>query len=183
MKFVHVSLQGVLLPLLVLLAVSCGEEGGDYGDGAARRRDWRTSGSLAKTEQSNPTDIVMQERLQGLGYDPGPIDGLVGTQTKTALMRYQRDHGLLASGLPGPATRAHLMPASFRLTGGYGPRGLVGGRRRGMLYGPRYPGDIRCYVGAGDTYGLSPCSRTNKNFYRILRSERKRDKQTSTSLP
>ena len=179
MKFVHVSIRGVFLPLFVMLAASCGDEGG-HRNGPASRRDWRTSSSLTKTEPSNTSDMVMQARLKGLGYDPGPIDGLVDTQTKMALMRYQRDHGLLATGFAGPATRAHLMPASLRLTDGYG---LLGVRHRGMPAGPRYPGDIRCHVGTGDTYGLSPCKGTNRNFYRILRPERNRIKQTSASFP
>jgi len=176
MKFVHVSMHRALLPVLVLFVVSCGGEGEDYSNRSARRRDWNTSSDLVNARRSNPTDMVMQVRLQGLGYDPGPIGGVIGPQTKTALQRYQRDHGLLASGLPGPATRARLLPASIRFTGGYPPGGLV---RRGpgpISLGPRYPGDIAPFVGADDGYGLSPLNGTRENFYRILRSENGRDR-------
>jgi hypothetical protein len=175
MKFVHVPMHCAFLPLLVLLSVSCCDEGGDYGNRSAQRRGWRTSSSLSNARHSEPTDMVMQVRLQGLGYDPGPINGLIGSQTKTALMRYQREHGLLASGLPGPATRARLMPASIRLTGGYRLMGSTGGRLRGIQLGPRYPGDIQPFIGAGDAYDLSPCNGTSENFYRILRPEKRRE--------
>lgn len=169
------------MPFLVLLVASCGGEGGDYQNRSDRRRDWRTSSSLSDTKQSNSTDMLMQVRLQGLGYDPGPIDGLIGPQTKTALMRYQKDHGLLASGLPGPATRARLLPASISLTGGYRLRGsAVQGR---MSFGPRYPGDIRPFIGTDDGYGLSPSNGNRENFYRILRSEKRRENQRSSSIP
>ncbi len=183
MKFVHVPMHWAFLSILALFAVSCGGNGGDYRNESARRRDWRTSSSLSNARHSNPADMVMQVRLQGLGYDPGPINGLIGTQTKSALMRYQRDHGLLPSGLLGPATRARLMPASVRLIGGYRLREAAGRNLGDVQLGPRYPGDIRPFVGSGDAYGLSPCNGTSENFYRILRSEKRREIQKSASIP
>ena len=175
MKFVHGSMHRALLPVFVLLAASCGGEGEDYSNGPARRRDWKTSSDLVTARRSNPTDVMMQVRLHGLGYNPGPINGVVGFQTKTALRRFQMDHGLLASGLPGPATRACLLPASIRLAGGY-PTGGTRRRSLGSLFlGPRYPGDIAPFVGADDGYGLTPMNGTRENFYRILRSENRRE--------
>jgi len=181
MKFVRVSMQRAFLPVFTLLVVSCGGNGEDYPNGSARRPDWHTSSDLANARRSNPADMVMQVRLQGLGYDPGPIDGVVGPRTRAALQRYQRDHGLLASGLPGSATRARLLPASIRLTGGYLPGRSLGRRPGRMSLGPRYPGDIAPFVGADDGYGLSRLKGTRENFYRILRPEKMRDRQESTS--
>jgi hypothetical protein len=180
MKFVHGSMQRAFLPALLLFAVSCGGDGADYANSSARK-DWRTVNDLSSARHSNPSDMVMQVRLKGLGYDPGPIDGLVGPQTRTALLRYQRDYGLLASGLPGPATRARLLPASVRLTGGY-PLGGSKRRSPGMLQlEPRYPGDIAPFVGADDGYGLSPSNGAGENFYRILRSKSRETRQDSPS--
>lgn len=39
----------------------------------------------------------VQVALQDQGYYPGSIDGLVGTQTRSALAAYQRDHGLVVT--------------------------------------------------------------------------------------
>jgi hypothetical protein len=181
MKFVRVSMQRAFLPALVLLVVSCSGKDGDYPNGSARGRDWNTSSDLANARRSNQSDMVLQVRLHGLGYDPGPIDGVVGPRTRAALQRYQRDHGLLVSGLPGPATRARLLPASIRLTGGYLPGRSVGRRSGRMSLGPRYPGDIAPFLGHDDGYGLSPLKGTRENFYRILRPEKIRDRQESAS--
>jgi hypothetical protein len=37
----------------------------------------------------------VQVALRDQGYYPGSIDGLVGTQTRSALAAFQRDHGLV----------------------------------------------------------------------------------------
>lgn len=177
MKFVRVLMQSAYLYALVLLTLSCGGEGESYSNNAARRGDWQKSSDLATARRSNPDDMVMQVRLQGLGYNPGPIDGVVGPRTRAALQRYQRDHGLLASGLPGPATRARLQPASVHLTGGYQVGGFYRRISRRKQSGPRYPGDITPLVGAADGYGLTPVGGTRDNFYRILRPENGRSKQ------
>ena len=36
----------------------------------------------------------VQTRLKALGYEPGPIDNILGSQTKTALIKYQKDKNL-----------------------------------------------------------------------------------------
>ena len=171
MKFVRVPVKSAFVYALLLLCLSCGGNDGGYGGTSTRRENWKRSSDLAQTRQSNPKDMVMQERLQGLGYNPGPIDGVVGPQTKAALQRYQRDHGLLASGLPGPATRACLQPASFHLTNGYPLRCSLLGSPGPPSLGPRYPGDIAPFLGTEGGYGFAPHSGPRDNPYRILRSE------------
>lgn len=50
-----------------------------------------------------------QAALKRLGFDPGAIDGVLGTNTKGALQRYQRAHPhLVADGILGPATLTQL---------------------------------------------------------------------------
>jgi hypothetical protein len=41
-------------------------------------------------------DVVRQVQvaLKAAGYDPGPIDNILGPQTKSALTKYQKDKGL-----------------------------------------------------------------------------------------
>jgi peptidoglycan hydrolase-like protein with peptidoglycan-binding domain len=41
---------------------------------------------------------LVQRRLNGLGYDAGPIDGVPGRKTETAIAGFQSDHGLLPTG-------------------------------------------------------------------------------------
>jgi len=40
----------------------------------------------------------VQEQLQDEGYDPGPADGVMGGQTRAAIVAFQRDHGLAVTG-------------------------------------------------------------------------------------
>ncbi len=42
----------------------------------------------------------IQEALAQAGYDPGPADGIFGTQTKRALRDLQKDQGWVADGYP-----------------------------------------------------------------------------------
>ncbi|MGV9879658.1 peptidoglycan-binding domain-containing protein [Streptomyces sp. NPDC003006] len=42
--------------------------------------------------------------LDRCGYDPGPIDGVFDLRTRDALVRFQRDHGLVIDGQTGQAT-------------------------------------------------------------------------------
>jgi hypothetical protein len=46
--------------------------------------------------QYEPGQVIsnVQIELQRAGYYPGPIDGLIGPMTRSALARYQADHGL-----------------------------------------------------------------------------------------
>ncbi len=47
---------------------------------------------------------ALQERLLGLGFDPGRVDGLFGHDTETAVRAFQRGVGLLSDGQVGPDT-------------------------------------------------------------------------------
>ncbi len=50
----------------------------------------------------------LQEGLQKLGYEPGPVDGILGSKTRAAVISFQQDNGLKADGKPGKATMAKL---------------------------------------------------------------------------
>ena len=45
----------------------------------------------------------IQQILRSLGYDPGPVDGVVGSKTVTAIEAYQRDQSLSVDGIATPA--------------------------------------------------------------------------------
>lgn len=50
----------------------------------------------------------LQRRLQGLGFSPGPVDGVYGPQTRAAVRAYQSSRGLSADGIYGPQTEGAL---------------------------------------------------------------------------
>jgi LysM repeat protein len=51
---------------------------------------------------------ALQVGLRAHGFDPGPIDGVRGQLTTNALLRFQRKHGIRATGLVGRQTRRAL---------------------------------------------------------------------------
>jgi lysozyme len=51
----------------------------------------------------------LQRDLEKLGYEPGPIDGKMGPQTRDAIRDFQNDNSPLAvDGIAGPATRSAI---------------------------------------------------------------------------
>jgi N-acetylmuramoyl-L-alanine amidase len=61
---------------------------------------------------------ALQERLMGLGYPCGRVDGLFGIETDEALRDFQRGVGLRADGLAGPHTLRALGQLARSVTGG-----------------------------------------------------------------
>jgi hypothetical protein len=57
---------------------------------------------------TNPQIPGLQVALRAHGYDPGPIDGVVGPRTAHAVKAFQRRAGIHADGLAGPRTRTRL---------------------------------------------------------------------------
>lgn len=53
----------------------------------------------------------VQNLLDYLGYDPGPIDGANGPNTEDAVRAFQAAEGLTVDGIPGPLTEAKLREA------------------------------------------------------------------------
>jgi hypothetical protein len=70
-----------------------------------------------------PPQVVarVQEYLSLLGYQPGPVDGVMGKQTRQAVEQYQRDHGLPVDGLPSEQLVAHMRDALQQGPGGQRP--------------------------------------------------------------
>lgn len=54
------------------------------------------------------TNKGVQQRLRNLGFDPGPIDGIVGPLTRSAISRFQSWAGLPVSGNLDQETRDRL---------------------------------------------------------------------------
>ena len=57
-----------------------------------------------------PQVQLLQLALERAGYAPGPLDGVFGASTQTALRSFQRSAGLLPDGIAGAATHRALTP-------------------------------------------------------------------------
>jgi peptidoglycan hydrolase-like protein with peptidoglycan-binding domain len=67
---------------------------------------------------ASPRVLMLQERLAGLGYRPGPADGVYGAQTASAVLAFQKVEGLERDSAAGPAVFDLLVAPR-----GAGPRG------------------------------------------------------------
>jgi membrane-bound lytic murein transglycosylase B len=52
--------------------------------------------------------LAAQGALQRLGYDPGPLDGVIGARARAGLRAWQKSQGLIADGYLTPALIARL---------------------------------------------------------------------------
>ncbi len=53
---------------------------------------------------SGPDVRILQEALSKTGYYQGKIDGLFGSKTELALLKFQTEHQIIADGIAGPDT-------------------------------------------------------------------------------
>jgi N-acetylmuramoyl-L-alanine amidase len=61
---------------------------------------------------------ALQNRLLGMGFDIGRIDGIFGPRTARALSEFQRAVGISDDGTCGPATFSALARLARTVTGG-----------------------------------------------------------------
>lgn len=77
----------------------------DFGD----IPPWLDEGMAALYEVSQIIGVQKaQEQLKRAGFDPGPIDGILGQKTEEALRQYQAKHGLPQTCVLDEATRSSL---------------------------------------------------------------------------
>ena len=62
--------------------------------------------SLVRVPGISVEDV--QRALARAGFDPGPVDGRMGTKTKSALKDFQRKNNLKADGIVGERTWSYL---------------------------------------------------------------------------
>jgi membrane-bound lytic murein transglycosylase B len=63
---------------------------------------------------SRPEQLALQTGLQKLGFDPGPLDGVLGRQGRAALRVWQKSHGLIPDGF---ATESVLQQIEREVSG------------------------------------------------------------------
>jgi peptidoglycan hydrolase-like protein with peptidoglycan-binding domain len=71
----------------------------------------------APANAANPQHAGLQVALRAQGLYCGPIDGIIGLQTRAALKTFQRRAGLPVNGVPSLRTRAALGPLGRPLFG------------------------------------------------------------------
>ena len=71
----------------------------------------KASVSSGNTATYDPQVEDMQRQLTVLGYDPGPVDGYMGTKTRNAIKEYQADSGLTVTGQLDSSTIAGISGA------------------------------------------------------------------------
>jgi murein L,D-transpeptidase YcbB/YkuD len=59
-------------------------------------------------QQLQASSKKLQQRLRKRGFDPGPIDGILGPRTQSAIIRFQKAHCLIADGIPDTKTQEAL---------------------------------------------------------------------------
>lgn len=78
---------------------------------------WKSERSGAPTAAasgviSGPADVSTAQRLlTGLGYYRGPLDGVVGRQTRSAVMQFEQAQGLPSTGMVTPALLTRMRQA------------------------------------------------------------------------
>jgi len=97
---------------------------------------------------AGPAVRLLQQSLAKRGISPGPIDGLFGPKTATAVRSFQRRAGLEVDGQVGPKTWAKLLSAAERDAGGSADATRRKADRQGnaliearLASGPIGPGD------------------------------------------
>ncbi len=70
---------------------------------------WRRGAGSSGVAAHSSLVANTQSGLSRLGYDPGPVDGLIGPRTSAAIREYQYDHGLPLDGQATPALEQHIL--------------------------------------------------------------------------
>ncbi|MCB9644844.1 MAG: peptidoglycan-binding protein [Myxococcales bacterium] len=75
---------------------------------APAAKAFKAPNASLKKGSTGPHVKTLQDRLQDLGFKPGPVDGVFGPKTESAVRAFQRDAGEVVDGLVGPKTWAAL---------------------------------------------------------------------------
>lgn len=71
-------------------------------------QEYQIQSTLSQVGSRGSEVKAIQEKLQEYGLYSGSIDGIYGTATRDAVIRFQRANGLTADGIAGPATLKKL---------------------------------------------------------------------------
>ncbi len=103
--------QGVLIGAAAggLTGALTDEDTVDLGDPIWKSSDASDDGTgPSRPRAASTVTQDIQRGLAGLGYTPGPADGINGPRTQAAIRAYQADHGLLTDGRPSIELASHI---------------------------------------------------------------------------
>lgn len=99
-------LPGVPFAALVLaLGASFGGSGPALAEAGAGTQ---LTGSAYQVAQYSNTVLELQRELNQLGFNAGPVDGVMGARTRSAIRAYQADNALLVDGQPTAGLLSHV---------------------------------------------------------------------------
>ncbi len=114
-----------------------------------------------------PEVAQLQERLAGLGYSTGKVDGSFGPVTQSAVRRFQTSNDLPGSGVIDDKTAAALNSPDAK-----GPRALDTGSAPNLqVYTPGSPEQIALFREAAQQAGLPESWASSPGLINILRRE------------
>lgn len=99
-RFSSIRFAAVVFAAVALLAAACGSDSSD------------TTSAADGNDVSSAIVMELQTTLAALGYDSGPVDGIYGPDTITALEAFQADAGVTVDGKYGPETHKALEEAA-----------------------------------------------------------------------
>lgn len=109
-----------------------------------------TGGAVRAYTSSGEGVQRLQSELKRMGFDPGEVDGVMGSRTKSAIKEFQKANGLTADGIVGPQTATVLSAmggSSVSVPGSQNWRNVSGVAPAGVSISPGYNPN----VGIGDS--------------------------------
>lgn len=98
-KFLRRRVLSLMLAIVLL---------GSIGTIAAVQSADDSVSTLSKMGSRGDEVRRIQQKLKNWGYYTGSVDGIYGTQTQSAVRKFQRDNGLTVDGIAGPKTLSYL---------------------------------------------------------------------------
>lgn len=99
---------GPFAALVLGLAASFGWSGPGHAEAGVGAPLAPLTGSAYQVAQYSNTVLELQRELNQLGFNAGPVDGVMGARTRSAIRAYQADNELLVDGQPTTGLLAHV---------------------------------------------------------------------------
>ena len=108
------SLKFVAMLILMALAASCVST---FLIGNANQ-DLVEPTAIVNAKSSKQDIKLVQKKLKNWGYYTGSVDGIYGSKTKAAVVKFQKRNGLVADGIIGDKTLKAMGISNSMLTSG-----------------------------------------------------------------